>query len=75
MQHHPNGSRPTTDGPAEWFTGKVRMTPVIEAPDPARVRAAIVDFAPSARTNWHTHPLGQTLHMIVGRRARPARGR
>ena len=49
------------EGPAEWFTGKVRIDPLFEAPDPARVRGASVTFEPGARTAWHTHPLGQTL--------------
>lgn len=66
MEHHPKGSRPTTDGPAAWFTGRVRITPVIEAPEPARVQAALVEFEPGARTNWHTHPLGQTIHILSG---------
>ncbi|GGL64926.1 (R)-mandelonitrile lyase [Wenxinia marina] len=67
MEHHPRGARPTTDGSADYFTGAVRITPVIEAPDPARVRAAVVEFQPGARTHWHTHPLGQTLHVLSGR--------
>ena len=56
-------SRP---GPAEYFTGAVWQEPIIEAPDPARIRALRVSFAPGARTNWHTHPLGQTLHVVSG---------
>ena len=47
--------------PAEWFTGTVWQDPIVEAPEPARVRSALVTFEPGARTNWHTHPLGQTL--------------
>ena len=58
--------RPSAQGPAEYFTGAVRIEPVIEAPEPARVRAAIVTFEPGARTAWHTHPLGQTLHVVSG---------
>jgi len=66
MDHFPAGSRLSTMGPAHWFTGKVTMSPVIEAPAPARVRAALVTFAPAARTHWHTHPLGQTIHILSG---------
>ncbi|MCB1493103.1 MAG: cupin domain-containing protein, partial [Rhodobiaceae bacterium] len=55
------GSRPSTKPSPDYFTGTVRMDPVIEAPDPARVRAVVVTFEPGARTAWHTHPLGQTL--------------
>ena len=58
-----NGSRPSAKGPAEWFTGTVRIDPLFEAPEPARVRGASVTFEPGARTAWHTHPLGQ--HLIV----------
>ena len=52
--------------PAEWFTGTVWQDPIVEAPEPARVRSALVTFEPGARTNWHTHPLGQTLHVVMG---------
>ena len=52
--------------PAKWFTGAVWQDPVIEAPEPARLRALRVTFAPGARTAWHTHPLGQTLHVLSG---------
>jgi quercetin dioxygenase-like cupin family protein len=67
-----NGSRPSDKGPAKYFTGTVRRDPVIEAPEPARLRCALVTFEPSARTAWHTHPLGQTLLVLsgVGRVAR-----
>ena len=51
---------------AEYFTGRVWQDPVIEAPEPARVRALKVTFEPGARTAWHTHPLGQTLHVLSG---------
>jgi quercetin dioxygenase-like cupin family protein len=60
------GSRPSTRAPADYFTGTVRIDPVIEAPAPARVRAAVVTFEPGARTAWHTHPLGQTLVVLSG---------
>ena len=52
--------------PAESFTGTVWQDPIIEAPAPARIRSAWVRFEPKARTAWHTHPLGQTLHVISG---------
>ena len=54
------------EGPAEWFTGKVWIEPLFEAPDPARIRCASVTFEPCARTAWHTHPLGQTLIVTSG---------
>jgi quercetin dioxygenase-like cupin family protein len=59
-------SQPTSKGPAEWFTGSVRIQPLFEAPEPARVRGASVIFEPGARTAWHTHPLGQTLIVTSG---------
>ena len=61
-----NGSRPSGKGPSEWFTGAVRIDPLFQAPDPARVAAAHVTFEPGARTAWHTHPLGQTLIVTSG---------
>jgi len=60
------GSEPSGKGPADWFTGTVRLDPLITAPDPARVAAALVTFEPGARTNWHTHPLGQTVIVTSG---------
>ena len=60
------GSQPSARGPAEWFTGTVRIDTLIAAPDPARVAAAAVTFEPGARTAWHTHPLGQTLIVTAG---------
>ncbi|MEH6644653.1 (R)-mandelonitrile lyase [Sulfitobacter sp.] len=63
---HPAGSRPSGKGPAEYFTGTVRMDPLITAPDPARLRGLTVTFEPGARTAWHTHPLGQTLIVTAG---------
>ena len=62
-----SGAHPTDKGPAEYFTGEVRIERLLEAPDPARVRAASVTFEPGARTAWHTHPLGQTLIVTAGR--------
>ncbi len=61
-----NGARPSNKGPADYFTGAVKIEPLVEAPDPARVRAASVTFEPGARTAWHTHPLGQTLIVAAG---------
>jgi len=60
------GTRPSGKGPADWFTGTVRIDPLFEAPDPARVAAATVTFEPGARTAWHTHPLGQSLIVTAG---------
>jgi len=53
------GSQPSGKGLAEYFTGTVRIDPLFEAPEPARVRGASVTFEPGARTAWHTHPLGE----------------
>ena len=61
-----SGSRPTRKASSEYFTGNVWQDPIIEADEPARVRALRVSFEPGARTAWHTHPLGQTLHVISG---------
>jgi quercetin dioxygenase-like cupin family protein len=61
-----SGSRPSGKGPADYFTGTVRIDPLFEASDPARVRGAHVTFEPEARTAWHTHPLGQTLIVTFG---------
>src|SRR2546430_2443676 len=60
------GSQPSGKGPVEYFTGTVRIDPLVEAPDPARVVGASVTFEPGARTAWHTHPLGQTLIVTAG---------
>ena len=61
-----SGSQPSAKGPADWFTGTVRIDPLIDAPAPARVNGARVTFEPGARTAWHTHPLGQTLIVTSG---------
>jgi quercetin dioxygenase-like cupin family protein len=61
-----SGSKPSGKGPAEWFTGTVRIDPLIDAPAPARVATAAVTFEPGARTAGHTHPLGQTLIVTAG---------
>ena len=60
------GSQPSGKGPADWFTGAVRIDPLFQAPDPARAVGASVTFEPGARTAWHTHPLGQTLFVTAG---------
>ena len=66
MEIKPNGSQPSRRGPDENFTGTVRIDPLSQAPDPARVLAVSVTFEPGARTAWHTHPLGQTLIVTAG---------
>ncbi|MEM6973914.1 MAG: cupin domain-containing protein [Pseudomonadota bacterium] len=60
------GARPTRIPNPAYFTGSVTMDPVISAPEPARLQALVVSFAPGARTHWHTHPLGQTLFVLSG---------
>src|SRR5438128_8798047 len=59
-------SRKSGAGPADWFTGTVRIDPLFDAPEPARVRGASVTFETGARSAWHTHPLGQTLIVTSG---------
>lgn len=61
-----NGSQSSAKGPADWFTGVVRIDQPFQATDPARVGGAVVTFEPGARTAWHTHPLGQTLIVTAG---------
>jgi quercetin dioxygenase-like cupin family protein len=61
-----NGSQPSSKGPADWFTGTVRIDPLFQANAPARALSASVTFEPGARTAWHTHPLGQTLIVTAG---------
>ena len=61
-----NGSQPSTKGPKEYFTGTVRIDPLISPPEPSRVAMALVTFEPGARTAWHTHPFGQTLIVTSG---------
>ncbi len=58
--------QPTTTGPADWFTGTVYINPICAAEAPARMRAGLVRFTPGARTHWHHHSLGQTLHIVSG---------
>ena len=66
MEVRSPAQEPTRRGPADWFTGTVWLDPILEAPEPARVRSYRVSFEPGARTAWHTHPLGQTLHVLSG---------
>ena len=66
MDIHRNGSRPSAHGPAAWFTGTVRIDPLVQTEAPARVAGATVTFEPGARTAWHTHPLGQTIIVTSG---------
>jgi quercetin dioxygenase-like cupin family protein len=61
-----SGSQPSRKGPAEYFTGTVRIDPLFQAPEPGRVGGGSVTFEPGARTAWHTHPLGQTLIITAG---------
>jgi len=66
MEIKRSGSTPSGKGPAEYFTGTVRLDPLFSAPEPARAVGALVTFEPGARTAWHTHPLGQTLIVTSG---------
>ena len=66
MEIKRNGTQAPMKGPADWFTGTVRVEPLFQAPEPARVQGASVTFEPGARTAWHTHPLGQTLIVTAG---------
>jgi quercetin dioxygenase-like cupin family protein len=61
-----SGSQPSAKGPADWFTGSVRIDSRFQRPAPARIGGATVTFEPGARTAWHTHPLGQTLIVTGG---------
>ncbi len=61
------GSRSSSEGPKEWFTGKVRVEPLFQTSAPGRVQGASVTFEPGSRSAWHTHPLGQTLIVTAGR--------
>ncbi|MBX9595854.1 MAG: cupin domain-containing protein [Roseomonas sp.] len=60
------GTAPSTRGPADYFTGTVRIDPLFNPPEPARAAGALVTFEPGARTAWHTHPLGQTIIVTTG---------
>ena len=66
MQIERIGARPSGAGSSDYFTGKVRIDPLMSAPEPARVASVRVTFEPGARTAWHTHPLGQTLIVTDG---------
>jgi quercetin dioxygenase-like cupin family protein len=66
MEIKRSGSQPSGKGPTDWFTGAVRIDPLNNPPEPARVGMAMVTFEPGARTAWHTHPLGQTLMVTSG---------
>src|SRR6266481_4353137 len=60
------GSRPSAKGPTDWFTGLVRVDPLLAKQNAERLQGATVTFEPAARTAWHTHPLGQTLIVLSG---------
>jgi quercetin dioxygenase-like cupin family protein len=66
MEIKRSGAQPSNKGPADWFTGTVRIDPLFAASAPARGAGASVTFEPGARTAWHTHPLGQTLIVTFG---------
>ena len=66
MEIKRSGSEPSKKGPADWFTGTVRIDPLFQVHAPARAAGASVTFEPGARTAWHTHPLGQTLIITAG---------
>ena len=66
MRIQRSGSQPSRQGPAEWFTGAVRIDPLFEARAPGRTAGLAVTFEPGARTAWHTHPLGQVLIVAAG---------
>lgn len=66
MEIKRNGSQPSVKGPADWFTGTVRIDPLFQANAAARAAGNHVTFEPGARTAWHTHPLGQTLIVTAG---------
>ena len=67
MEIKRSGSQPSGKGPAEYFTGIVRVDPLFNPPTPARAFGASVTFEPGARTAWHSHPLSQTLIVTAGR--------
>lgn len=59
-------SRATRLGKPEWFTGRVLIDEIASRPAPSRLNIARVTFEPGARTHWHTHPVGQVLHILSG---------
>jgi quercetin dioxygenase-like cupin family protein len=65
MEIRPSGSTPTRRAPTEYFIGAVWQDPIVETPE-GNIRASLVQFEPGARTNWHTHPAGQTLYIVSG---------
>ncbi len=70
MEIKRNGTQPSITGPAEWFTGTVRIDPLFNAKEPARTGGASVTFEPGARTAWHTHPLGSPPHTNMRKKGR-----
>jgi quercetin dioxygenase-like cupin family protein len=66
MEIRRSGTQPSAQAPESNFIGRVRVDPIFNAPPPARVKGANVTFEPGARTNWHTHPLGQMLIVTAG---------
>ncbi len=66
MEIKRSGSQPSNKGPADWFTGTVRIDPLFQPTEPTRAAGNSVTFEPGARTAWHTHPLGQTLIVTSG---------
>lgn len=66
MELNRSGSQPSGKGDAAYFTGSVRIDPLMSPPEPSRVAMALVTFEPGARTAWHTHPYGQTLIVTAG---------
>jgi len=67
MEVKHSSSEPTSDGPEQFFTGKVHVAPLFTGGDPSRMSCGCVAFDPSARSAWHTHPCGQTLIVTSGR--------
>ncbi|MBA5776195.1 cupin domain-containing protein [Stappia sp. F7233] len=66
MKIQRSGSQPSGKGPEDYFTGSVRIDPLMSLPEPSRVAGVSVTFEPGARTAWHTHPFGQTLIVTAG---------
>ncbi len=66
MEIKRSGTQPSAKGPAETFSGNVRIDPLFRATEPARTMGAYVTFEPGARSAWHTHPLGQLLIVTAG---------
>ena len=66
MELKRSGTRPSQQGPSDWFTGEVMIEPLSNPPEPSRVGVASVTFSPGARSAWHSHPLGQTLIVTAG---------